>query len=71
MSEPKIETDPEPGTALWEEAQDAKPHPSAAIVDAWFFETFHNLGPHLSEQLYNRFHAARDVLKSRLAVAAK
>lgn len=40
------------------------PHPSAAIVDAWFLETFHGLP--LSTDLFNRFNAARDVLKARL-----
>jgi hypothetical protein len=41
------------------------PHPSAAIVDAWFLETFHGLL--LSTDLFNRFNAARDALKARLA----
>ena len=33
-------------------------------IDAWFFETFHNLP--LSTELFNRFNAARDELKRRL-----
>ncbi len=35
-----------------------------AIVDAWFADTFHNLG--LDVELYNRFHAAKEALKAAL-----
>lgn len=38
---------------------------SDAVVDAWFFETFHNV-PLLSTELFNRFNSARDELKKRL-----
>ena len=37
------------------------------IVDAWFLETFH--GQPLTTDLFNRFNAARDALKARLASA--
>jgi hypothetical protein len=42
------------------------PSPTDELVDAWFVETFHNLGPQLSDQMLARFIAARDVLKARL-----
>lgn len=38
---------------------------SDAIVDAWFVETFHNIG--LDTPSFNRFRAAADRLKARLA----
>jgi hypothetical protein len=38
------------------------------IVDEWFIDTFH--GQPLSTEMFNRFNAARDDLKRRLARAA-
>lgn len=38
---------------------------SDAVVDAWFVETFHNIG--LDTPSFNRFRAAADLLKARLA----
>mgnify|MGYP003465473341 FL=1 len=38
---------------------------SGPIVDAWFVETFHNIG--LDTPSFNRFRAAADRLKARLA----
>lgn len=40
-----------------------------AIVDAWFADTFHGLGPRLDEFLYNHAFAAAAELKRRLAGA--
>lgn len=39
--------------------------PSDAVVDAWFVETFHNIG--LDAPAFNRFRSAADDLKRRLA----
>jgi hypothetical protein len=41
------------------------PSPASVLVDAWFAETFFNLA--LDVALSNRFNAAKDVLKARLA----
>lgn len=41
------------------------PSPMDDLVEAWFVETFHNIG--LDAPLYNRFHAAKLTLKTRLA----
>jgi len=44
---------------------EVQPSATDVLVDEWFIETFHNLG--LDVQLYNRFYAAKDSLKARLA----
>ncbi len=45
--------------------EDAPAAPFDVIVDAWFVETFHNIG--LDTPTFNRFRAAADRLKARLA----
>lgn len=42
----------------------APPRPFDGLVEAWFVETFHDIG--LPVELFNRFRAAADRLKSRL-----
>ena len=39
------------------------------VVDEWFIETFHNIG--LDTPLFNRFSAAREMLKARLRAKEK
>lgn len=39
--------------------------PTDELVEQWFVETFHNCG--LDVTLYNRFAAAKNSLKTRLA----
>lgn len=42
-----------------------EPSKADRTIDAWFFETFHNLST-LPDHLFNRFNAAREELKKRL-----
>lgn len=49
-----------PGAA----ASFSEPTATDAMVEAWFVETFHNLG--LPGELFNRFRRAADDLKARL-----
>lgn len=44
------------------------PRPLDVLVEAWFVETFHGI-PDLQVQHFNRFRAAADRLKARLAAA--
>jgi hypothetical protein len=43
---------------------DSPPSANDVLIDAWFVETFHNLG--LDTPSFNRFRAAADELKRRL-----
>jgi hypothetical protein len=44
------------------------PRPLDLVIEAWFVETFHGI-PDLPVHHFNRFRAAADRLKDRLAAA--
>jgi hypothetical protein len=43
------------------------PLTAGAVVEEWFRRHFFNLGAGISEELYNRIHAAKEDLQSSLA----
>lgn len=51
-------------------AETTKPRSNDDVVDAWFTKHFSNLGPHLTEDNYNRLFAAKQDLKVMLATDA-
>lgn len=48
-------------------ATPAAPQAAADVVEDWFRKHFFNLGAGISEELYNRIHAAKEDLQASLA----
>lgn len=46
-------------------SDNVEPSPADAIIERWYADSFHNLG--LPTDLQNRFHVAKERLKSLLA----
>ena len=67
---PELVTDAQaesPAALPTAEPAPAAPHPSAAIVDAWFRKHFHNMGAALDLRAYTLLHGATEDLKQILA----